>query len=72
MNNAGKPVYPPDSDEHKGVLEDDSAHPQGKSSKSQESMAGQLPHRNPDELADGSDSDFPEPGSSPEHSGEHK
>jgi hypothetical protein len=31
-------------------------------------MQGQLPHRNPHPLADGADSDFPEPGQSPEHS----
>jgi hypothetical protein len=72
MSNPVKPSSHPDVDEHKGVVEDDSAHPPGQSSTSQESMAGQLPHRNPGELANGSDSDFPEPGATPEHSGERK
>jgi hypothetical protein len=31
-------------------------------------MQGQLGHRNPDPIQDGADSDFPEPGHSPEHS----
>jgi hypothetical protein len=31
-------------------------------------MNGQLPHRHPHPEADGADSDFPEPGQSPEHS----
>jgi hypothetical protein len=31
-------------------------------------MKDQLGHRNPDPLQDGADSDFPEPGHSPEHS----
>jgi hypothetical protein len=31
-------------------------------------MNGQLGHRNPDPMQDGADSDFPEPGHSPEHS----
>ena len=34
------------------------------------SMAGQLPHRGCDELVKDYDSDFPEPGCSPEHSGQ--
>ena len=32
------------------------------------SMRDQLGHRNADPLVDGADSDFPEPGHSPEHS----
>jgi hypothetical protein len=31
-------------------------------------MKDQLGHRNPDPIQDGADSDFPEPGHSPEHS----
>jgi hypothetical protein len=31
-------------------------------------MQDQLSHRNPDPMQDGADSDFPEPGGSPEHS----
>ncbi len=35
-------------------------------------MAGQLGHRNRDDITNDSDSDFPEPGARPEHSGQHK
>ncbi len=62
----------PDADERKGTVEDDSQHAAGDLPKSQESMAGQLGHRNRDDMARDSDSDFPEPSSSPEHSGQHK
>lgn len=73
MTNPGTPPSYPDADEQKGVVEDDSPRLPGEDApKSQESMVGQLGHRNPDKLAIGSDSDYPEPGSSPEHSGEHK
>jgi len=34
------------------------------------SMAGQLGHRDEDPLIKSSDTDFPEPGETPEHSGE--
>lgn len=34
------------------------------------SLSGQLPHRTDNRLVKSSDSDFPEPGSNPEHSGE--
>jgi hypothetical protein len=34
------------------------------------SLSGQLPHRTEDELIKDSDSDFPEPGGNPEHTGE--
>lgn len=51
-----------DSDASKGAIEGD------------ENLSGQLPHRESskviDDLIGGSDTDFPEPGSSPEHSGE--
>jgi hypothetical protein len=72
MTDQTTPAAHPDADQNKGVFEDDSSHPPGKASKSQVSMTGQLGHRNADELTNGSDSDFPEPGSSPEHSGQHK
>ncbi len=62
----------PDADEGKGVVEDSSPRQPGKPQQSQESMTGQLGHRNSDDLTNGSDSDFPEPGATPEHSGEHK
>jgi hypothetical protein len=52
-----------DPDRGKGSLEsDDPKQPDNTS------MSGQLPHRNPHPVADGADSDFPEPGLSPEHS----
>lgn len=66
------PVVPTDPDIHKGVAEEDSPRQPGKPPKSQESMAGQLGHRNADDITSGNDTDFPEPGSNPEHSGEHK
>lgn len=34
------------------------------------SMQGQLPHRTEDPLVKSNDTDFPEPGENPEHSGE--
>lgn len=71
MTQQDDPVPHPDGDESKGAVEDDSPHPGGDRPKSQESMAGQLGHRNRDELTNDNDSDFPEPGSSPEHSGQH-
>ena len=63
---------PADADENKGVVEDSSPRQPGKPQQSQESMTGQLGHRNADALTDGNDTDFPEPGATPEHSGEHK
>ena len=52
-----------DSDRGKGSLEpDDRAQP------GNNSMKGQLSHRDSDPMVDGADSDFPEPGHSPEHS----
>lgn len=61
----------PDNDEHKGTVEDDSPHLRDDPPAAHPSYRGQLGHRNPDEMIDGNDSDFPEPGSSPEHSGQH-
>jgi hypothetical protein len=52
-----------DSDRGKGSLEPDEQKQEGNNS-----MRGQLPHRNQDPLIQGADTDFPEPGSSPEHS----
>lgn len=52
----------PDADIAKGATEDGYV---------PVSYTGQLPHRlQPEEVKD-ADSDFPEPGSSPEHSGQH-
>jgi len=54
-----------DNDRHKGAFEQDS--PQ---QKAQARFKGQLSHRESDPLIKSSDTDFPEPGGSPEHSGE--
>lgn len=52
-----------DADRGKGSYEpDDRLQP------SNNSMKGQLSHRDPHPLIDGADTDFPEPGHSPEHS----
>jgi hypothetical protein len=52
-----------DPDRGKGSLEPDERLQAGNNS-----MQGQLSHRNQDPMVDGADSDFPEPGHSPEHS----
>jgi hypothetical protein len=52
-----------DSDIRKGAVEQED-----RSQYSNYSMHGQLPHRTKDPLIKDSDSDFPEPGSNPEHS----
>ena len=54
-----------DQDIHKGAVEDDSP-----ASEHNTSMRGQQGHRNVPEMAEGTDTDYPEPGSNPEHSGE--
>jgi hypothetical protein len=58
-----------DSDLRKGAV--DSGQPKSLGGESTTaSMSGQLGHRDPDELIKESDSDFPEPGAVPEHSGQ--
>ena len=72
----------PDADAQKGSVEDDQPN-----SSNQVSMTGQLGHRmarrrepsldheaneQADDQIKDSDTDFPEPGSSPEHSGQHR
>jgi hypothetical protein len=49
----------------KGAREEDNPR-----QKTQARFKGQLSHREDDPLIKSSDSDFPEPGASPEHSGE--
>jgi hypothetical protein len=69
-----KPQEHHDPDVNKGAVEDDTA-PQrpGKPAKSNESMSGQIGHRGDEtDGMSGEDTDFPEPGNSPEHSGETK
>lgn len=54
-----------DNDLHKGAVEDDQPRQEHNTS-----LRGQLGHRNQDEMLKDNDSDYPEPGSSPEHTGE--
>jgi hypothetical protein len=54
-----------DQDQSKGATEDD-----GHGQPSNASLQGQLGHRDQNSLIKDADSDFPEPGLSPEHSGE--
>jgi hypothetical protein len=54
-----------DQDRAKGAVEQDENNQGGNTS-----MNGQLGHRDQDPMIKDADSDFPEPGQSPEHSGE--
>jgi len=54
-----------DQDRAKGAVEQDENNQGGNTS-----MNGQLGHRDQDEMIKDADSDFPEPGQSPEHTGE--
>jgi hypothetical protein len=54
-----------DQDKSKGATEDDNSTQPGNAA-----LQGQLGHRDPDPIIKDADSDFPEPGNSPEHSGE--
>ena len=66
------PSHPSDSDASKGAVERDK--PEGRTSSNPArpdqhgNLSSQLPHRKID--TGGADTDFPEPGSNPEHSGE--
>ena len=55
----------PDSDLHKGAVESDRPQSPG-----HESMSGQLGHRDSDSMIKESDTDFPEPDATAEHSGQ--
>jgi hypothetical protein len=57
----------PDADLDKGAVEDTSPEPTERPGEEHDRLAGQLPHRTADPLIKDADSDFPEPGSSPEH-----
>jgi hypothetical protein len=59
----------PDEGMSKGAVEDDSVHPDGRRRYQQGSMAGQLGHRDQDEMLKDHDTDFPEPDAEAEHSG---
>ena len=54
-----------DQDESKGAMESDDHKPAGNAG-----LQGQLGHRDQDPILKDADSDFPEPGQNPEHSGE--
>jgi len=54
-----------DQDRLKGALEQEEKNQHGNTS-----MQGQLGHRDQDPMLKAADTDFPEPGASPEHSGE--
>ena len=54
-----------DQDRHKGALEQEEPNQPGNTS-----LRGQLGHRDQDTLIKSADTDFPEPGENPEHSGE--
>ena len=54
-----------DQDRSKGAVEQDGTGPSDNTS-----MQGQLGHRDQDPMLKDADTDFPEPGQSPEHSGE--
>jgi hypothetical protein len=61
-----------DADDSKGAVEDDAPRAGGVKNDSNNSMSGQIGHRNkPDELKN-ADTDYPEPDSSGEHSGQNK
>ena len=56
-----------DADLQKGAIEDNPPDT-SKPGEAHNRLANQLPHRDKGEAIDNNDSDFPEPGSSPEHS----
>ena len=58
------PITHPDCDIHKGAAEVDMNDPKVHC----HVLSRQLPHRTEDEMIKAADSDFPEPGFSPEHS----
>jgi hypothetical protein len=60
------PALADDQDRGKGAVEED--RPQEHNGNT--SMQGQLGHRDQNSLLKSSDTDFPEPGGTPEHSGE--
>jgi len=63
MPNSASDHLKNDADRGKGSKEPDDRDQSGNNS-----MSGQLSHRDKNPLVEGADSDFPEPGQSPEHS----
>lgn len=64
-----KSIAQRDGDAKKGAVESESPNDKPVVHE-RDILADQLPHRNADQWLDGEDSDFPEPGSNPEHSGQ--
>ncbi len=60
----------PDEAINKGAVEDDAPYPNNERRPQHGSMAGQLGHRDQDEMLKDSDTDFPEPDAEAEHTGE--
>lgn len=58
-------IHTPDQDRFKGALEKEEPYQHGNTS-----MQGQLGHRDQDPMLKAADTDFPEPGENPEHTGE--
>lgn len=59
----------PDEGMRKGAVEDDTLHPEVGRLPRCGYLAGQLGHRDQDEMLKDSDTDFPEPDAEAEHSG---
>jgi hypothetical protein len=62
----------PDGDAHKGAVESEHRHEFPARPDLHSNLSDQLPHRGGGTDLEGADSDFPEPGSSPEHTGQHR
>jgi hypothetical protein len=62
----------PDGDAGKGAVESQSRRDTAERPDFHSNLADQLPHGSGGSDLDGADSDFPEPGSNPEHSGQHR
>jgi hypothetical protein len=59
----------PDEALRKGAVEGDGRHPDGKGRNEHTSVAGQLGHRDQDDMLKENDTDFPEPDAKAEHTG---
>jgi len=68
MTKSAKNQSPPDGDEGKGAVESDRRPSRSDTSQNQ-SMAGQLGHRDQDSWMKENDTDYPEPDAEAEHSG---
>jgi hypothetical protein len=63
-------ISQPDEATGKGAVEDDAVKPQGETRPQHGSLAGQLGHRDQDEMLKDNDAGLPEPDAEGEHSGE--